>query len=159
MCNAMTTLERLRRRRKPVARTVVLLVSWVWLSASASPCLGMVADGAEQTQHGGTHHDGGASGPDDAATGHGGHCPHCPPAAAGDEPAASHISCSTADDRTNDNGRSSAPKWSIKYASLAPVIVASRPVAMLPFGRVSRGDAAAAKPPLSLSLRYCVFLN
>ena len=164
MCNVVTTLDRLRRRRKPIARTVVLLVSWVWLSASASPCLGMMGEATVEAEHGETHHADGApvsNHHDRSPPEHGGHCPHCPPVptAPGEEPASSHITCSAADDLTNDNGRSNGQKWKIKYASLAPIIVASKPVAVLPSGLVSRADIGSLKPPLSLNLRYCVFLN
>ena len=164
MLGTVTILERLRRRRRPIARIVVLLVSWVWVSASASPCLGMMTDSPEQAHHGESHHEDGAPAShahDPSPVEHAGHCPHCPPAPTtpDDERASSHISCSTADDLANENGRSGGPKWKVKYTSIAPTIVTSQPVATLHSDLPTDTGTGSARPPPSLNLRYCVFLN
>ena len=161
--SVVTALEKLRRRRKPLARLLVLLVSWVWLSASASPCLGMVADTGELA-HDSAHHAQEAPAPNSehqSARGHDGHCPHCTPAATGDHdgPVSSHISCSAADDRSNDNGRSAGQNWKGKYAPLVQLIPSSGPLIRLPSAAVLPADVGSATSPLSLNLRYCVFLN
>ena len=157
MLTVVTALEKLRKRRKPIARVLVPVVSWVWLSAAASPCLGMVT-GAGAEPHD-THHTEDVPAAHDAhqpPIGHAGHCPHCPPAPAGEneEPAASHISC-----EATDGPSAPTQKWQPNYAALAGILSAPGPfVPDLSTPAIPAGARTVASGR-SLNLRYCVFLN
>jgi hypothetical protein len=153
-------LERLRRRRKTVARVALPILAAVWLSASASPCLGMVAGSgaaAADTHQAHAHspaHD------STAPSRHQPGCPHCPPAPGSQGGAAlAHAGCATLENVSDSGGQSSAEK---RLEQVMPVAISERATTV---DLLARRPAYRVPIPVAptyawvpINVLHCVFL-
>lgn len=166
----MKLLDRLRHRRRAVARVLLPLLGAVWLGAPASPCLGMTAaphdrvgGGAALHEYSHVHDQTAADGLVEGDQRQGerplphGACPHCL-VADGSAPMGTHFVCSVLDDVSDGAAQPAAQKWDLKY--FLPTFHRILPVAHAPPRRPP--DARPTGPPLAspipLNLRHCVFL-
>lgn len=168
----MTVLEHIRRRSKAVARAILPPLAFVWLSAAASPCVGMVTDSVSRGDvapavhnHDETSplHDHGASSSGHQTSHEHQGCPHCPVGLASDQiaPSGSHIPCNVLD-KVSDNSRTAGAPVKVDLKHVLPVAADLLSSATLvSFGSYLSPASQQIAPQslLPLNVRYCVFLN